>query len=112
MKNKMAKKLHTANKRSNRKSMAPVNTHKATDVDPIGIDGFALKQGMPKDIHISGMAVITLNDRGEMEIFSFLPDDEQAPVVEQGCQGQGWAQLMRNGTLTFVTDKNKMCNQK
>ena len=86
--------------------------NKMAKVDHIGIDGFELKQGMPKDIHISGMAVITLNDRGEMEMFSFLPDDEQAPVVEQGCQGQGWAQLMRNGTLTFVTDKNKMCNQK
>lgn len=59
---------------------------------------------------ISGHAVVTLDGLGRLTHLQFLPDDEDAAVLEHSWQGRGWAQLMHNGAVELVADHNAVDN--
>lgn len=60
---------------------------------------------MMKSISISGMTVITVDEKRKVTNIQFLPDDEMAPVMEVGSHTYGALQQMRNGAFDYVAFK-------
>lgn len=65
---------------------------------------------MKASISVSGVAVVTIDENNSLTHLQFLPDDEDAAVLEHSWQGRGWAQLMHNGAVELVADHNAMDN--
>ena len=68
---------------------------------------------MFKSISINGVAVVTRDENQRVKFIQFLPDDELAPVLEQGCKISGQLQLLRNAAFDYVANMpQKLMQQK
>jgi hypothetical protein len=63
---------------------------------------------MYKSISINGVAVVTRDENKRVKFIQFLPDDELAPVLEQGCKISGQLQLLRNAAFDYVANKPRV----
>ena len=63
---------------------------------------------MYKIIFISGSAVITRDQKDRVVSVQFLPDDELAPVLEQGSRTHGQLQQLRNGSFDFIPNRPRV----
>ena len=63
---------------------------------------------MTKIISIDGMVVVTTDETNQVVNIQFCPDDELAPVLEQGSRTHGQLQQLRNGAFDFVSNKPRM----
>jgi hypothetical protein len=63
---------------------------------------------MNKSVSINGVAVVTRDENLRVKFVQFLPDDEQAPVMEQGSRSSGQLQMLRNGAFDYVAYKPKV----
>ena len=64
---------------------------------------------MKQTIFIGGQVAITLDERdNNVENLQFLPNDEFAPVLEQGSKTYGQLQMMRNATFDYVPNKPRV----
>ena len=62
---------------------------------------------MDNTLIIGGQVAVTL-DNNRVSDIQFMPDDELAPVLEQGSQTRGWLQQLRNGAFYYVANKCKV----
>lgn len=60
---------------------------------------------MNNEISINGVAVVCRDENNRVSNVQFLPDDEFAPVLEQGSLTHGQLQLMRNAAFDYVARK-------
>ena len=60
---------------------------------------------MDKTIFIGGHAAITINDSKRVLNAQFLPDDQDAFILEQSGTTHGQMQLFRNGSMDYVANK-------
>lgn len=65
---------------------------------------------MNKSVFISGSAVITRDQNDRVVSVQFLPDDELAPVLEQGSKTHGQLQQLRNGSFDYIASKPRIRN--
>lgn len=63
---------------------------------------------MNKSISINGVAVVTRDENNRVKFIQFLPDDELAPVLGQGCKTSGQLQLLRNAAFDYVANKPRV----
>ena len=54
------------------------------------------------------MAVVSIDENSRVSNIQFLPNDEFAPVLEQGSVTNGQLQLMRNATFDYVPNKPRV----
>lgn len=59
---------------------------------------------MEKMIQISGVAVVTTSENDRVDNIQFLPDDEMAPVLEQGSINSGLIQVLRSGAFDYTAN--------
>lgn len=57
---------------------------------------------MNTSINVSGMAIVTRDENSRVKNIQFLPDDELAPVMEQGSLTHGRLQQLSNGAFDYV----------
>lgn len=62
---------------------------------------------MNKTLIIGGQVAVTL-DKNIVQNIQFLPDNEFAPVLEQGSLTNGQLQLMRNAAFDYVPSKPRV----
>lgn len=65
------------------------------------------KKKMNKTLIIGGQVAVTL-DNNRVSNVQFQPDDEFAPVLEQGSLTNGQLQLMRNAAFDYVPSKPRV----
>lgn len=63
---------------------------------------------MKQTVSINGVSVVTTDENSRVVNIQFLPDDEFAPIMEQGCQSRGHLQMLRNGAFDFVANKPRL----
>lgn len=63
---------------------------------------------MNNTIYIDGHAVVSRDENNILTNIQFLPDDELAPVLEQGSKSSGQLQLLRNGAFDYVANKPRI----
>lgn len=68
---------------------------------------------MNKTVFIGGQAAISTDENSRVINLQFMPDDEQAPVLEQGCLSNGQMQMLRNGAFDYIANKPRIraCSQ-
>lgn len=54
------------------------------------------------------MAVVSIDENSRVSNIQFLPNDEFAPVLEQGSVTNGQLQLLRNATFDYVPSKPRV----
>ena len=63
---------------------------------------------MEKTIFIDGHAAITIKDTKRVVNAQFLPDDQDALILEQSGVTHGQLQLFRNGSMDYVACKPRV----
>ena len=68
---------------------------------------------MNMTVFIDGHAVISTDETNRVINLQFMPDDEQAPVLEQSDQSNGQMQILRNGAFDYIANKPRIraCSQ-
>ena len=59
-------------------------------------------------LSVNGVAVVSRDENNRVSNIQFLPDDEFAPVLEQGSLTNGQLQLMRNAAFDYVPSKPRV----
>ena len=57
---------------------------------------------------LDGQVSVSVDQNKKVVDIQFMPDDELAPVLEQGSQTRGWLQQLRNGAFYYVANKCKV----
>lgn len=60
---------------------------------------------MGNPIFIDGQAVVSRDENNRVKNIQFLPDNENAPVMEVGSLTNGQLQMLRNGAFDYVANK-------
>ena len=63
---------------------------------------------MNKTFTIDGQTAVTVDQDNKVVDIQFMPDDEFAPVFEQGSQTHGWLQMLRSGEFYYAPNKAKL----
>lgn len=63
---------------------------------------------MNKSISINGQIAVSRDESNKVVNVQFLPDNEMAPVMEQGSRTSGQLQMLRNGAFDYVAYKPKV----
>ena len=63
---------------------------------------------MKQTLSVNGVAVVSRDKNNRVINVQFLPDDEFAQVMEQGCQTNGQLQLLRNAAFDYVANKPRV----
>lgn len=68
---------------------------------------------MNKTVFIGGQAAISTDETNRVSNVQFMPDDEQAPVLEQSSLSNGQMQILRNGAFDYIANKPRIraCSQ-
>lgn len=68
---------------------------------------------MNMTVFIDGHAAISTDETNRVINLQFMPDDEQAPVLEQSSQSNGQMQMLRNGAFDYIANKPRVraCSQ-
>jgi len=59
-------------------------------------------------LSVNGVAVVSRDENNRVSNIQFLPDNEFAPVLEQGSLSNGQLQLMRNAAFDYVPSKPRV----
>ena len=59
-------------------------------------------------LSVNGVAVVSRDENNRVSNIQFLPDNEFAPVLEQGSLTNGQLQLMRNAAFDYVASKPRV----
>lgn len=59
-------------------------------------------------LSVNGVAVVSRDENNRVSNIQFLPDNEFAPVLEQGSLTNGQLQLMRNAAFDYVPSKPRV----